>query len=274
WELPPSGRLKLKVDVSLRTPGVTSFGAVVPDHRDHMILAGGRQMNLVLEPAVGEVIAIRLGLELVKFAGMERIMFDSDCLEIVRMIVGGVGTPTVLHMSWLPVRLNVLCCRIVFCQFHSNLTNAVLVRSVLTRSDLAGAVIEGADFSDAVLDLSEKQVISSRTTWHVLSMKKMKISTHCKFLESFGKVYIDKGEVVCAAQNGQLAVVNPDVSIVKYANGTNPVTGVSTRVSLGCRNKRQNAYGSPSSPLLSVLPQRLLDRDGFCDESTGLCDAK
>jgi uncharacterized protein YjbI with pentapeptide repeats len=35
----------------------------------------------------------------------------------------------------------------------------VLVRSVLTRSDLGGALIEGADFSDAVLDLSQKQVL-------------------------------------------------------------------------------------------------------------------
>lgn len=103
---------------------------------------------------------------------------------------------------------------------EANLTNAVLVRSVLTRSDLGGAKIEGADFSDAVIDLLQKQ------------------------------------------------------ALCKYATGTNPLTGVDTRKSLGCGNSRRNAYGSPSSPLLSAPPQRLLGRDGFCDEKTGLCDVK
>lgn len=40
---------------------------------------------------------------------------------------------------------------------EANLTNALLVRAVLTRSDLGSAIIEGADFSDAVLDLPQKQ---------------------------------------------------------------------------------------------------------------------
>ncbi|XWS38520.1 hypothetical protein CRYUN_Cryun19dG0138400 [Craigia yunnanensis] len=103
---------------------------------------------------------------------------------------------------------------------EANLTNAVLVRSVLTRSHLGGALIEGADVSDAVIDLPQKQ------------------------------------------------------ALCKYVNGKNPITGVSTRASLGCGNSRRNAYGTPSSPLLSAPPQKLPDWDGFCDKDTNLCEAK
>lgn len=102
---------------------------------------------------------------------------------------------------------------------EANLKNAILVRAVLTRSDLGSALIEGADFSDAVLDLLQKQ------------------------------------------------------ALCKYADGTNSVTGMNTRKSLGCSNARRNAYGSPSSPLLSAPPVKLLDKDGFCDDGTGLCKA-
>ncbi|KAF7130526.1 hypothetical protein RHSIM_Rhsim10G0100700 [Rhododendron simsii] len=74
--------------------------------------------------------------------------------------------------------------------------------SVLTRSDLGGAVIDGADFSDAVLDLLQKQ--------HVIFEL-----------------------VMC-----------------------------SDRLSLS------------SFRLLPCSFKLLLDRDGFCDPATGLCDAK
>lgn len=100
---------------------------------------------------------------------------------------------------------------------EANLKDAILIRVVLTRSDLGNAQIDGADFSDAVLDLPQKQ------------------------------------------------------ALCKYASGTNSVTGISTRTSLGCSNRRGNAYGSPSSPLLSGPAEQFLTKDGFCDESTGLC---
>lgn len=63
-------------------------------------------------------------------------------------------------------------------------------------------------------------------------------------------------------------------ALCKYASGTNSTTGMSTRTSLGCGNRRGNAYGTPSAPDLSGAPSvKLLDKNGFCDESSGQCDA-
>jgi hypothetical protein len=45
------------------------------------------------------------------------------------------------------------------------------VRSVLTHSDLGGVIIEGANFSDAVIDLPQKQVqkyLSTNTTTQMI----------------------------------------------------------------------------------------------------------
>ena len=63
---------------------------------------------------------------------------------------------------------------------NANFKDAVLTRVVLTSSDLGDAVIEGADFSDALIDEKQRQ------------------------------------------------------TLCKYASGTNPETGVSTRRSLNC----------------------------------------
>ena len=71
----------------------------------------------------------------------------------------------------------------------ANFKDAVMTRVVLTSSDLGDAVIEGADFSDALIDEKQRQ------------------------------------------------------ALCKYASGTNPETGVSTRRSLNC-----GGSGRTSSP--------------------------
>jgi ribonuclease HI len=96
WKKPPEGLLKLNVDASfIAESGTGSTAAVIRDHTGGWIAGGQNYLHHVADAPTAEAMALRDGLKLAVQIGCNRIIIQSDCMQVVStMEEGGFSAST------------------------------------------------------------------------------------------------------------------------------------------------------------------------------------
>ena len=87
WTKPPENYLMLNVDASYNQERSTgSTGAVIRDSNGQFIAAAARYFEHVLDAPMAEALALREGLGLASQIGCNRLMVQTDCMEVVEIM--------------------------------------------------------------------------------------------------------------------------------------------------------------------------------------------
>ncbi|GAB2251888.1 hypothetical protein Droror1_Dr00004735 [Drosera rotundifolia] len=122
-KLPQPASLISRLACSFMIEKVTSINAIARNSEDDVLWRVGKNLSVQLSPIAGEVLAIKFGLELAKFVGMDRISLESDCKQIVKIIELEAGDRSLqgsivddclnlmsnlqnVHCSWIPREAN------------------------------------------------------------------------------------------------------------------------------------------------------------------------
>ena len=90
WRKPPEDVVMLNVDASFdEDMGCGSMGAIIKDSSGGMVVASNNFIAHVVDAPMAEAYALKEGLMLVQHVGCNRIIVQSDCMEVVDIMGDG-----------------------------------------------------------------------------------------------------------------------------------------------------------------------------------------
>ncbi|KAL2898717.1 hypothetical protein RDABS01_033466 [Bienertia sinuspersici] len=98
WHKPHEGWLKVNVDVHISDEGFVGAGAVVRDCDGVITLAAVRRRKSRWEPKLGELYAIRFGLQLAHRFNFSKIIVETDSLEVAQKIAVSSSGKSQFHL--------------------------------------------------------------------------------------------------------------------------------------------------------------------------------
>jgi len=90
WRKPPEGYIMINIDASYdENEGCGSTGVVIRDSSGGMIAATNTYIPHLVDTQMAEAYALKEGLMLAQHIGGNRLIFQSDCMEVVEVMKNG-----------------------------------------------------------------------------------------------------------------------------------------------------------------------------------------
>ena len=95
WKKPPEGKVMVNVDASFdEDVGCGSVGAIIRDSLGRVLVAAHSFIPHVVDAPMAEAYALKEGLMLAQHIGCNRLIIQSDCMEVVETMKDGVYSGT------------------------------------------------------------------------------------------------------------------------------------------------------------------------------------